>query len=582
MKGRHRSAGSSGGALKLGAAAVAVLIVLAGSWYAFNKYSKPACGNTAAKLSIGAVSDIAPAIKEQAAAWAGQAKQNGNCVDIEVFDEDPADVAASLAGKNDKSLTGVGQANGKTRIPDIWVADSSLWLQRIRAVNPQSVQAGAHSIALSPVVLAMPEPIAAANFGWPNKNITYADLVTKVATDQKVKVGITEPSRDATGLGSLLTLATVAQQAGGGNQTQATQIATAALRALAAGRSSVRSDLVQKFPRGSDPATLSNGLTVAPLSEQAVIQYNGLQPPVRLAALYAEPSAPPLDYPFVVLSTDKASMADELLKQLSTQDFRDKLGAIGLRGADGAPGKGFQTPANAPGALAAAAPQLPDAGTVEQLLSRWQAITLPARMLAVLDVSGSMLEPVPTAGGATRMQVTLEAARKGMSLFDDSWSLGVWIFSTLMDGNKDYKQLVPIGPLVSQRATLLQALGTVQPKKTGDTGLYDTILAAYKTVQAGYESGRVNSIIVMTDGENDDPAGGLKLEELIAQLKATADPAKPIQIILIGIGDKVGEAAMRQITDAVGGGTFVAPDPAKIGDIFLQAISLRGQIGQPK
>ena len=53
-------------------------------------------------------------------------------------------------------------------------------------------------------------------------------------------------------------------------------------------------------------------------------------------------------------------------------------------------------------------------------------------------------------------------------------------------------------------------------------------------------------------------------------------------MILIGIGDKVGEGAMRQITDAVGGGTFVAQDPAKIGDIFLQAISLRGQATQPK
>ncbi|WP_432982090.1 VWA domain-containing protein [Dactylosporangium sp. CA-233914] len=578
MKGRHRTAGSSGGALKLGAAAVAVLVVLAGSWYAFRKYSQPSCGSNAAKLSIGTPADIAPALKAHATEWAEQAKANGNCVDIEVFEEDPADVAAALAGRAEKSLTGVGQANGKTRIPDVWVADSSLWLQRVRAVSPQAVPADTKSIAMSPVVLAMPEPIA-TTFGWPQKNITYADLIGKVATDQKVKVGIVEPSRDSTGLSGLLTLAAVAQAAGGGNTAQATQTATAALRALAAGRSSVRSDLMQKFPRGSDAAALGSGLSVAPLSEQAVIQYNGQQPPVRLAALYAEPAAPALDYPYVVLDSGKASIAGELLKSLDSQGFRDKLGAVGLRGVDGAPGKGFQTPANAPAALAAT--QLPDAAAIEGLLGKWQAITLPARMLAVLDVSGSMLTPVPTAGNATRMQVTLEAARKGMSLFDDSWALGVWTFSTQLDGAKDYKELVPIGPLVSQRAQCLQALGTIQPKKNGDTALYDTILAAYKTVQSGYESGRINSIIVMTDGENDDPAGGLSLEQLIAELNKVKDPAKPIQVILIGIGDKVGEAAMRQITDAVGGGTFVAPDPAKIGDIFLQAISLRGQAAAP-
>ncbi|GAA3449419.1 substrate-binding and VWA domain-containing protein [Dactylosporangium matsuzakiense] len=580
-KGRHRPSGSSGGALKLGAAAVAVLVVLAGSWYAFNKYSKPSCGTAQAKLSIGAPADLSPAIKAQTADWVEQAKNNGNCVEIEVLDEDPADVAAALAGKSSKTLTGVGQPNGKTRIPDVWVADSSLWLQRLRAVDQKTVPAGAHSIAMSPVVLAMPEPIA-QTFGWPQKSITYADLLAKVATDQKIKVGITDPTRDSTGLGGLLTLATVAAASGGGNAQQATQTATQALRALAAGRSAVRSDLMQKFPKGSDPTTLGTSLTVAPLSEQAIIQYNGQQPAVRLAALYTDPAAPPLDYPYVTLSADKTGIADELLKSLQTQTFRDKLGAIGLRGADGAPGRGFVSPANAPGALAAAAPQLPDAATVEGLLTKWQAITLPARMLAVLDISGSMLEPVPTAGNATRMQVTLEAARKGLGLFDDSWALGVWEFSTLLDGNKDYKELVPIGPLISNRPACLQALGQITPKKNGDTGLYDTILAAYKRVQSGYESGRVNSIIVMTDGANDDPAGGLKIEELIAQLKAAQDPAKPIQMILIGIGDKVGEAQMKQITDAVGGGTFVAPDPAKIGDIFLQAIALRGQIAQPK
>ena len=39
---------------------------------------------------------------------------------------------------------------------------------------------------------------------------------------------------------------------------------------------------------------------------------------------------------------------------------------------------------------------------------------------------------------------------------------------------------------------------------------------------------------------------------------------------------------MKAITDAIGGGPFVAQDPAKIGDIFLQAISLRGQVAAPK
>jgi hypothetical protein len=54
------------------------------------------------------------------------------------------------------------------------------------------------------------------------------------------------------------------------------------------------------------------------------------------------------------------------------------------------------------------------------------------------------------------MEVTTEAARKGLSLFDDRWAVGLWTFSTLLDGPKDYKELGADRPLSAQRAQLLQ------------------------------------------------------------------------------------------------------------------------------
>jgi hypothetical protein len=185
-----------------------------------------------------------------------------------------------------------------------------------------------------------------------------------------------------------------------------------------------------------------------------------------------------------------------------------------------------------------------------------------------------MAAPVPTAGGATREQVTIEAAKRGLGLFDDSWAVGLWIFSTLMDGSKDYRELVPIGPVASQRTKLLNALGGVVPKPSGNTGLYDTILAAYKTVQTEWDPGRINSVVVLTDGQNDD-AQGLTLDQLINELKKVADAKKPILVIAIGIGTSVGEAELQKVTKTTGGGVFIATDPAKIGEIFLKAIALR-------
>jgi hypothetical protein len=216
----------------------------------------------------------------------------------------------------------------------------------------------------------------------------------------------------------------------------------------------------------------------------------------------------------------------------------------------------------------------PDPTTIDRVLSTWAIVISPGRLLAVIDVSGSMVEPVPTAGNATREQVTVEAARRGVGLFDDSWAVGLWTFSTNLEGANDYKQLAPIGLLANQRQELLAGLATIQPKKDGGTGLYDTMLAAYKTVQTGWDPSRVNSVIIMTDGKNED-LQGISLDQLIDELKKAMDPARPVVVIAIGLGNGVSESELQRITNTTGGGTFVAPDPSKIGDIFLKAISLR-------
>jgi hypothetical protein len=345
------------------------------------------------------------------------------------------------------------------------------------------------------------------------------------------------------------------------------------------GRSALRDELLARFPRSTDVTSFSTSLGVAPLTEQAVIAYNNRQPPVPLAALYVDPAPVPLDYPFAVMpgtSVDKATGASALLGLLAGDAYRNRLATSGLRGDDGGVGAGFPALKSAP-ALTAPVTAAPDPGRVDTVLANWSAITSPGRLLAVIDVSGSMLQPVPTAGGATREQVAVEAARRGLALFDDNWAAGLWTFSTQLDGFSDYRQLVPIAPLAEQRQLLLNALGDIKPKKDGNTGLHDTTLAAYRTVQAGWDPSRVNSVVIMTDGKN-DKREGLSIDQLVDELKKAMDPARPIEVIAIGIGNDVSEAELKRITDTTGGGTFLAPDPAKISDVFLKAIALRNGV----
>jgi Ca-activated chloride channel family protein len=95
-------------------------------------------------------------------------------------------------------------------------------------------------------------------------------------------------------------------------------------------------------------------------------------------------------------------------------------------------------------------------------------------------------------------------------------------------------------------------------------------------VQKGWQAGRVNSVILFTDGVNENP-GGLSRGKLVSELKRVRDPERPVRMVIIGIGTGVDRDELKAITNASGpsGGVFVAEDPAKINEIFLQAIATR-------
>lgn len=568
MTGRHRNPRRRFG-IKLLAGLVVLAAAVAVGWggYRFvNRAASSSCTG-GATLNVAAAPEIAPSVQAIAADWT--AHRSGSCVKVLVTPTDPADVAVALAAKKNAVIAGLGQPNGKGQVPDVWIADSSTWVQRVRAVGADLLTADAPSIAQSPVVLAMPQPIA-QTLGWPNAKLTWAALLQKMTSGDGLKAGIVEPARDASGLSGLLALGSAAAAAG-----QNAQAATVAgLRSLASNRSTLRADLVGRFPRSTDPAALATSLAAAPLPEQAVIAYNAAQPPVPLAGVFLDPAPAPLDYPYATvagLGTDVASAARDLLGQLTGAAYKNQLALHGLRAADGTIGTGFSAGPGTP-PTPAASPVKVNVAAIGQTLNTWSAVTQPGRILAVIDVSGSMKTPVPTAGGKSREQVTVEAAAGGLGLFGDDWSVGLWTFSTKMNGNIPYRQLVGVGPLSSQRAQLASALAGVVPT-SGDTGLYDTVLAAYQAVQANWDPSKINSVVLMTDGQNDDP-GGLTLDQLTTQLKKIADPQKRVQLIAIGIGE-ASQAELEKITQVTGGAVFIASDPSTIGQIFLQAIALR-------
>ena len=568
-------------------AAMAIVVVLAGSYLGYQRLSDSKCTGSA-RLTVAAANEIAPAVEQTAQKWIQDgANVNGTCVAITVSPVNPATMAAAIAGEHHVTLSGLGSAPESVKVPDVWIPDSDAWLLRLRSEAPGFLPQGAPKpLAQSPVVVAMPEPVA-RTVGWPTKKLGWKDLLSQVTKGGNLRTGIVDPSRDSAGLAALLALG---QAAGAGTAGQKAKVE--AIKSLAQTASSLSDDLLQKFPHSPDPNDIATSLSAAPLSEEDVVSYNAQKPPVPLVALYLQPSPPPLNYPFTVMpevDLQRASAANSLFAQLQTSTFKNALSSAGLRAPDGSFGTDFNRPLGAPDASPPVKPAGGsgenngggsaaggvDASVVSQALGAWTAITRPGRALAVFDVSGSMAEKVPTAGGLSRAQVTQQAATAGLALFGDDWKVGTWYFSTNMNGRLPYKEAVPITPLVTGREKVQRAVVGIVPNPKGNTGLYDTVLAAYKEVQKGWEPGKVNSVILFTDGENENP-DGITLNTLVANLKKLNDPEKPVKVVIIGIGTGVDQKELQTITNATpNGGTFIAPDPAKISDIFLQALANR-------
>jgi hypothetical protein len=443
--------------------------------------------------------------------------------------------------------------------PDVWIPNSTIWLQRAQARGAWDSPVSGTSIASSPVVLALTQD-AATQLGWPAKQPTWADVL-----NSSLKIGMPDPAREPVGVSVLFGIRDQMKAEADPQAAVTTQ-----LRRLSPNTESTVGSLFNRLPGdGAD----DNPLDGFPVSENGVLRNNAKQG-TPLVAVYADPAVPALDYPYVLLPDAKGKKreaGEKFLTVLMQQTTADAFADAGFRTPDGEMLRKRGTAELTSGAKATPA-EIPQANDVDDLLNVWAGVNLSGRVQVLLDVSGSMAEPVPGTN-TNRLTLTLQAASRGIGLMKPSTKLGVWLFSTKLDGDKDYQEFLPVLPISEQaRNGGLQRLATVQALPNGATGLYDSVLAAYQSARQNYEPGRINVVIVLTDGKNDD-SNSISRDALLSGLGKLQDASRPILIVGIGIGPDVDAGELQAISGATGGQAFTADDPTKIDSIFYQALS---------
>ncbi|MGI9824012.1 substrate-binding domain-containing protein [Agromyces sp. Marseille-Q5079] len=548
----------------IAAAATSVALVgIAGSAWAGGSLSAwlaaaPACTEPV-ELTVVADTAIARPVTQLAAEYDARAD---SCARTQVVAQDSADTSALLASGNGSDI-------------DAWIPDSPVWLVRT-AASARSLGrdvpdvAMERSIASSPVVFAAPVSGADAFAG---RALNWDDVLTG-----DLPALLADPEASSASLNGLQAMERAVPIG------QARDFRNAMIR------------LSDGAPARVDAAFASLAVsppgTVAIASEQQVAMHNHDDAATPLLALYPEDGTLALQFPFLRM-LDESELAknrpadgdeqplskkEEHFVQRAAQlnalkielwDASDRFAAEGFR--DGAGGgeleqDGVVSDATEVGSAAASAQVA--------ILRDWGVLSLRSRILSVIDVSGSMEEPTVT--GLRRIDLLTEAASSTVSQLSEAVDVGLWAFSTTRIGDQDWEPLSPIEPLADElhRQQVLDVIGSLPARLGGATGLYDTTLAAVQAVREEYDPENVNSVLLLTDGKNEDE-NGISREALLEQLTAIAESDQPVPVVLVGIGPDTDLESMRLIAEATGGAAYSAERPQDLKTVLTDALSQR-------
>jgi Ca-activated chloride channel family protein len=210
------------------------------------------------------------------------------------------------------------------------------------------------------------------------------------------------------------------------------------------------------------------------------------------------------------------------------------------------------------------------------ILESWAEIRKDARVLLLLDVSGSMGDAAGPAG-ETKLDLAIAAALGALDEFKDTDEVGLSVFSTDLGGsNPNIRDVVPIGPIGENRDALADALRAQFP--VAGTPLYEATQTAYESMLESYDPADINAIVVLSDGQNDDTEPGDD-DEQFAELTETlsagreGSASRPVRVFTISYGDEADVLVLRTISEATNAATYNSSNPASIEQVFTAVIS---------
>ncbi len=492
--------------------------------------------------------------------------------------------------------------------PTIWSPASSVWVDRVAAAGNQNLVADPVFFGQTPIVFGVPESMAKA-LDYPNTPISYADLESYIANPEgwaalgkplwgSFKIAKTNPNTSTTGLSVILTQSYAASG-------KSTDLTVADVEASADFSRTFESGAIHYGDTtGKVLTTLYNAtqngaqgsayVSAVALEETSLFWYNKgnpdshtvqpgevLTPPKeKLVAVYPTEGSMWSDNPAVVLNSpwvtaEQKTAGAAFLEFLNTKPAQEILPEYGFRPLDTT--VDVSNFLNATVGIDPAQPTVslpkPSADVVSAALDQWTQIRKPSAVLELIDISGSMDDGI--GDGRSKLDGAIAGAVATLNNFRSTDQIGVWAFTTGISSivGENIAPVYDFDALGGNKERIGSSIEDLVYSTRQGTPMYDAVSTAYDYMLKNAEDGRINAIILLSDGQDTDSK--TSLESLLVKLnqKSEGNNSSPVRIFTIAYGDGADKSVLQKISEATGGQMFDASDPAKIQDVFQSVIN---------
>ncbi|MBD8022825.1 vWA domain-containing protein [Microbacterium gallinarum] len=495
------------------------------------------------------------------------------------------------------------------RWPVMWSPASTVWTERVAAAASASLVGEPASFTHTPIVFGVPETMAKA-LGYPGSPIGIADF-ERLCQDPEgwgsvgkdlwgsFKISKTNPNTSTTGLSAILMQ--TYEASGKTDGLTADDVAAAAdfsrvfEECVIHYGDTTGKVLTTLYDETQNGAGGSGYVSAVALEETSLLNYNQgnpdshtvqpgeeLTPPKeKLVAVYPAGGSMWSDNPITVLRADwvtdvQAEAGAAFAAFLQTEAAQEILPDFGFRPLDETVplGELFTAEYGVDPAGPAISLPRPEVDVVSAAIDQWTQIRKPSSVLEVIDISGSMDEPI--GDGRSKLDGAIEGAQATLGHFRSTDEVGVWAFTTGVESaaGENLVVLRDVTPLASDRESVDASLDDLRFANREGTPLYDAIAQAYDEMTKRAEPGRINAIVVLSDGQDTDSS--ISLDSLVAKIGKTTreggDDA-PVRIFPIAYGEGADTGALQRIAEATGGQWFDASDAAKIDLVFASVIN---------